>query len=590
MAYDGVLLYCVTRELESKLVGGRINKIQQPDKDEIHITIRSKGNNYKLLLSASANYPRIHLSRHTKTNPLVPPVFCMVLRKHLLGGKLISIHQPNMDRILELNFEVIDEMGDLQVKKIIIEIMGKHSNIILTGAKGLILDAIKHVNSNISRVREVFPGIPYVSPPSKNKLDPFKVHISDVVNKLQTHESRFQPADIIVKSFFGISKITAEEICHRAYNHITEKYADSAYKCIGKVSIENIAISFMRFFQEMVHNKFQPTILLDEENKLKDIFPMRYTMFHSELLKSYNSISDALDDFYFIRDQKERIQQRSSQLSRVVRNNLERCRNKLQKQIDALERAKKLEQYRLYGELITANIYQIPKGAKEIVLTNYYEPESPMVLIPLQPDKTPVQNAQIYFKQYNKAKTILEKHSQLIEETNNELEYLESILHYLSACINESDIIDIHEELIREGYLKNKSKSENKRKKNISKPHRFLSSDGLEILVGKNNTQNDQLTFKTAAPYNIWLHTKAVHGSHVIIKTNKQPVPETTLKEAANLAVYFSKGRNSSNVPVDYCYKKYVKKPKGAKPGMVIYDNFKTIYITPSEDMLFPMR
>ncbi|NLB40995.1 MAG: fibronectin/fibrinogen-binding protein [Clostridiales bacterium] len=575
MALDGVLLYGLSKELENDLSGGRVDKIQQPEKDEIHLTLRNKGNNYRLLMSASASHPRIHLTDQTKSNPMVPPMFCMVLRKHLSGGRLIKIQQPSMERILELSFEVINEIGDLGEKTLIIEIMGRHSNIILTNPDGTILDAIKHVDSSISRVREILPGRQYVYPPSQGKTNPLDADLSELEQKLQSSELGNSPVNILSKSYTGISKTTAEEILHRS-----------------EVNNEALSKTYIDFFSNVRNNEFIPSLLMDHSGKPKDILPMAYSMFDLVSLKTYSSFSKALDEFYLVRDKMERLQQRTAHLHRVISNNLIRSQKKLALYIEELEKAKDADMHRLYGELITSNIYQIPAKAESVTLLNYYESDNPMITIALDPTKTPAQNAQTYFKKYNKAKRTEEKQSRLMKETQDEIDYLETINQNLSMCTNESDIMAIREELTQEGYLKDLSrKKKNKGQQTTStKPHHFLSADGFEIFVGKNNIQNDHLTLKTALPSDLWLHTKTIPGSHVIVKAGGQPISEATLLEAASLAAYYSKARLSTSVPVDYCPRKNVKKPNGAKPGMVIYEHNKTIFVTPSEEKVKKMK
>ena len=574
MALDGVLLNGLSRELETELAGGRLDKIQQPEKDEIHLTLRNKGNNYRLLLSASASHPRIHLTEQSKTNPLVPPMFCMVLRKHLSNSRLISVQQPGMERILEIGFETIDELGDLTVKKLTIEIMGRHSNIILRNSDDHILDAIKHIDSSISRVREVLPGRMYTYPPSQGKTNPLEANGDHVSGQLLSSEPGSSPVNVLTRSYMGVSKVTAEELFYR-----------SDQKLSGLPS------TFVEFFNLVRNNQWQPVVFMDPAGKPMDIFPMVYTVYDIGSLKTFPSFSKAMDEFFRLRDGLERIRQRTTNLHRVIKNNLDRCHRKLGMQVEELEKAKGAENFRLFGELITSNIYQIPAGAEEVSVVNYYDPDSSIITIPLDPIKTSAQNAQSYFKKYNKARTVQEVQSRFMKETREEIQYLESISQNLSMCTDENDILEIQQELIQQGYLKEQKKGKKaKRKLPVSSPHHFLSSDGFEIFVGKNNIQNDLLTLKSSYPHDLWFHTKTIQGSHVIVKTNRQTIPETTLLEAANLAAYFSKGRSSANVPVDYCPRKNVKKPGGAKPGMVIYEQYNTIYITPSEEKVLAMK
>ncbi len=581
MSLDGVLLNGLAGELQTVLENGRIDRIYQPETDEIHILIRNNGQNYRLLLSASSSHPRIHLTRQDKTNPLSPPMFCMVLRKHLIGGRLLSISQPGFDRILILHFESLDEMGDWTRKKLIIEIMGRHSNIIFTNQDGKILDSVKHVSKNISRVREVLPGKYYTDPPSHGKSDPRKAGREQVLSLLTSQNHNVRPERILADYFTGISRTTAEEICRMAARESGGQQADCA---------ERIASAFTDFFSKVREGLFQPILVLGEQNKPKDILPFPYGIFPSGQMKSYPSFSDALDDYFITRDRMERIQQRTSHLRKVIRNNMDRCTKKLAMESAEIEKAQDSEVYRLYGELITSNLYRISPGEREVTLENYHDPDGKRVRIPMDPARSPSQNAQAYFKKYNKSRTVVAKQTKFRRETREEITYLESLAEHLSMCSDEADISAIREELIREGYLRRNSGKKKPQRHEVSLPHHYLSSDGYEIFVGKNNMQNDHLTLKTAAGKDLWLHTKVIPGSHVIVKTAGRSVPDTTLQEAANLAAYYSKGRTSANVPVDYCPRKHVKKPGGAKPGMVIYEQYQTMYVTPSEEKVQRMK
>ena len=584
MAIDGILLNGLVGELQATLINARVDKIQQPEKDEIHIIMRNQGENYKLLLSASASHPRIHLTKINKINPQTPPMFCMVLRKHLTGGKLVSIHQPSFERIIEISFEVLNEMGDLTEKKLIIEIMGRHSNIIFIDSAGKILDSIKHVGINISRVREVLPGITYTYPPSQGKSDPRCANEDTLTNYLNSLENTQRPDRAVTDAFTGISKTSAEEIINIASN------GDYGSIRLDEQGIPKVVTAFISFFYRVQQRQFNPVLIVDEQNKPKDILPFSYSLFSPELLKPYPNFSDALDDFFAVSDKVDRIQQRTTHLHKVIKTNLDRCEKKLALQLNEVEEAKKGDIYRLYGELLIANIYNIPDRIEQVSLLNYYDPENDNIIIPMDKTKTPSQNAQVYYKMYNKTKTVIEKQTKFILDTQNEISYLESLSEYLSKSSDEADILEIKEELIREGYIRRTVVKGKPKPRFTSKPHHYLSSDGFEIFVGKNNIQNDLLTLKMAVSCDLWLHTKVIPGSHVIIKTKGESVPENTILEAANLAAYHSKGRLSGNVPVDYCPKKNVKKPGGAKPGMVIYDHYNTIYVTPSEDMVQRMK
>jgi len=583
MAFDGILLNGVLDELERNLLNGRVDKIYQPEKDEIHLIIRNNQSNFRLLISASANFPRIHLTNIVKSNPTVPPMFCMAARKHLDGSRLISLEQPGFERILILSFEALNEFGDKAVKKLYVEIMGRHSNIVLVDDNNRILDSIKHVGGNVSRVREVLPGRNYIFPPSHDKLDPMTADRQTVMDSLKSVNSGSQAASTLMSAFTGISRTTAEEIVHSALGTVSTE-------SLSKDDSLLIADSFEYFFARVKSKGFAPCILLSADSSPADILPFEYSRFADSNIRYYKSFSEALDDFYSIKDSADRILQRTSNLHRTIKNNLERCEKKLALHLKELDEARSGDTYRLYGELITANIHNIPSGSNEVSLPNYYDPDNTLVSIHLDPGKTPSQNAQAYFRLFAKTKTIKEKAAALIHDTRTEIEYLESLSESLSRATNEAEIQEIADELAREGYIKIRAAKKPEKQKATVKPHRFISSDGFVILVGRNNTQNDMLTLRLSQNNDIWLHAKAVPGSHVIIKTEGKSVPDTTLIEAATLAAYHSKAKLSENVPVDYCPVKNVKKPSGAKPGMVIYNNYKTLYVTPTEEAVSRLK
>lgn len=584
MAYDGVLLSCVIEELRNKILNRRIDKVYQPEKDEIYLHIRSRDEELKLLLSANASHPRIHLVKSTKPNPLTPPMFCMLLRKHLIGGKIVDIVQPQMERIAEILIENTNELGDPAIKRLIIEIMGRHSNIILVDENGKIIDSIKHVNETISRVRQVLPGLPYSPPPAQDKRNPLLETPESFKALLKSMSTNKKVENVLLNSYMGISPTTAFEIVYRA---LGDKPVSTLE--LSEEQLEALCRSFTDFFDGVKHKQFSPTMLKDETGFPRDIFPFVYQQYAAPMLERYSSVSEMLEAFYSERDRLERLQQRISNLSRLIKTTLERCQKKLAIQLEDFQQAKEADKFRLWGELITANVHSIPKGVKEVSLVNYYDPNGSTITIPLDERKSPIQNAQEYFKKYAKAKNTLDKVSKQIDESREEIKYLEALLESLEKCTDESDVEEVHQELVEQGYIK-KSTKDNKREQTPSKPLHFISSDGFDIFVGKNNYQNDRLTLKAAGANDIWLHTKNIPGSHVIIKTGGRPVPENTLVEAALLAAYFSKGRNSSNVPVDYCPRKNVKKPSGAKPGMVIYEGYNTIYVTPSEEKIQNIR
>jgi predicted ribosome quality control (RQC) complex YloA/Tae2 family protein len=584
MAYDGVLLNCVVTELYDKIIDKRIEKIYQPEKDEIHLHLRSREGVLKIILSASANNPRIHLLNSSKSNPLTPPMFCMLLRKHLGGGRIVDVVQPQLERIVEIYIENINELGDLVVKKLIIEIMGRHSNIILVDDTEKIIDSIKRVTKAISRIRQVLPGKTYVYPPSQGKRNPLEETLVSLYTFFESINTNKKLENVILQNFMGISRATAAEIVYRAeYDNI--KISQN----LKEEQIKAVCHAFIDFFEAVKNEQFCPTLLKDENGYPIDIFPFPYFQYDQNRQQHYPSVSEMLETYYSQRDKLERIHQRSSYLLRLLKTNLERCQKKLVIQLEELRQAKEADKFRLWGELITANIHDIPAGLKEARLVNYYDPNDSIVAIPMDDSKSPLQNAQEYFKKYSKAKNALTKVSQQIIESKEEIDYLEGLLDNLDKCTEESEIEEVKQELTEQRYIKSTKKNK-KRATAPSKPYHFISSDGFDIFVGKNNYQNDRLTLRTAERHDIWLHTKEIPGSHVIIKSKGQSIPEGTLLEAGLLAAYFSKGRNSSRVPVDYCPRKNVKKPNGAKPGMVIYENYNTLYITPSEQKVLKLK
>lgn len=584
MAFDGIMLSSIIKELQSKIIGGRIDRIYQPERDEIHIYIRANRQNYILLMSASPNFPRMHLTEHTKANPDVPPMFCMVLRKHLINGRIIDIEQPRFDRICHIKIESIDELGDISIKTLAIEIMGRHSNIILFNNDDKIIDSIKHIPDTVSSIRQVLPGKNYILPPGNKKQNPL-LEKGERLKQLLLEVRQDDFSTTIFKNFMGISKLSANEIVYRALKNAN-----------GKLNFEKqtemVCKSFIEFFSQVKEQNFVPTILKDEEGEYIDILPFIYEQFPLYLQEHYESPSKVVDIYYLEKDRTDRIKQHSSFLYKLLKKELAHNEQKLRIQREELEKAKDAEKYRLWGELIIANIYKIPEGTSKINLINYYDPTGAEEEISLDPNKTPAQNADIYFKRYTKLKNAQKQLSKQIIETENEIKYIESLIENLSNCTEEIEIEEIKEELIEEGYIKksNRKKTKKKKKDRYSKPYHYLSSDGYDIYVGKNNRQNDYLTQKIANSNDIWLHVKDIPGSHVIIRTQGKKIPDSTLKEGAILAAYYSKGKNSSNVAVDYCLKRHVKKPSGAKPGMVIYDNYSTLYVTPKKEFIKSLK
>ncbi|MCL1862468.1 MAG: NFACT family protein [Defluviitaleaceae bacterium] len=550
MPFDGVTLAGIVHEL-SLLEGGRVDKISQPERDEIYLNIRARGANHRVLLTANANSPRIGFTSQSKASPLQAPMFCMVLRKHISGGKIIAILQPDFERIVEIRIEALDEMGDRSEKTIILEIMGRHSNIMLCDANGRVLDAIKHVPPSVSAVRPILPGVTYSRPPSQGKQNPLAV----------TEDTPL--AVPLYKNFTGISPVMSEEICHRA-------------------TLTSLNEAFFSVFQQIKANSFDCAIYRDDDGKAYDIAVLPFSVFGHLSREKYDSASRMLEDFYLQRTETFRIGQKTADMRKLINTHLERCRKKAVVFEKTLDDIKNRDDHRINGELITAYLYMIKSGIKSFIAENFYDDNKP-VEIALDPQLTPSENAQKYFKLYNKQKRAYAALQDQIESNNTDIVYLESIAVAMETVIDEADISEIRAELAEQGFIKKRGSA--KKVASAAKPLKYIV-DGFDIYVGKNNTQNDYLTMKMAKNNDIWFHTKDIAGSHVILVTRGREPSEIAIKEAANLAAYNSRARASGNVPVDYVAKKHVKKPAGAKPGYVIYDYYKTIYVTPQKTVI----
>ncbi|MCC4034410.1 fibronectin-binding protein EfbA [Enterococcus hirae] len=565
MSFDGVFTHAMINELRETLLSGRISKIHQPYENEVVLVIRSRGKNQRLLLSAHPSYARIQITQIDYQNPDTPPNFVMMLRKHLDGAILESIEQIENDRVIHFHFTKRDELGDLQNIILIVELMGRHSTIILVNKEsGKILDAIKHIGSSQNTYRSLLPGVDYIAPPEQNQLNPFSQEKEKVFHRLSQMD--LTPKGI-QQQFQGIGFDTAQELVARLTERPNEKM-----------------LVWQEFFTA-IDTQLSPSLYEVAE---KEYFtPINYRFFDSntQQKKMYPTLSELLDAFYQEKAEKDRAKQQGGELIRKIENELKRNRNKLKKREQTLKDSENAEDYRRDGELLTTFMAQVPRGANEVTLPNYYEEDRP-ITIKLDPALTPNQNAQKYFHRYQKLKNAVKLIGKQIKEAKNEIDYLESVLSQLEIA-GPMDIEVIKEELTAEGYLKKKSSKKQKRKK-PSQPDQYLSTDGTLILVGKNNLQNDQLSLKTAKKTDYWLHAKNIPGSHVIVKSD-QPSDET-ITEAAELAAYFSKYRHSAQVPVDLVQVKHLRKPNGAKPGYVIYENQKTIIVTPEEEKINKMK
>lgn len=581
MALDGLVLANVVHELTTELVGGRIDKIYQIEKEDILITIRNQGSTYKLLLTANSNYPRLHLSSLAKNSNAEPPMFCMLLRKHLGGGKLLSITQPNMERIVTLAIEATNELGDKETKLLTIEIMGRHSNIILMKQDGTIIDSIKHISSDKSSIREVLPNRTYVSPPSQDKISPLHLTEENFISKLLSKEMSIYKG--LYSSFNGVSPIFAQALCFEAGLD-----SNVLISTLEPAALSKLYAHFEKALQLIQAGSFTPTLYFDEQEVPTDFYCFKLSIYETLIQKSYQSISALLEYFYFERSTHFNVSQKTSDIKKLLHTFLDRAVRKKQIQEKALEEAEHKDLYKIYGELLTAYAHQVPSQSESFTTLNYYTEPYEEITIPLERNRTAIENAQFYYKLYNKAKrTELAAKEQLLN-IEEDIKYLQSVLLSLDLLQTKEDIAELRAELIEMGYLKKKKgTAKNKsNKKDLPFLH-FKSSLGHDIYVGKNNYQNDTLTMKFAKPNDLWLHIKDGPGSHVIIKhLEGVSINEDILLEGAILAAYHSSGKMSSHVPIDYTYKKNVKKVPNAKPGMVIYTNFKTLYVTPTEALV----
>lgn len=563
MAFDGITVAAMVQELKNALADGRIAKIAQPEPDELLLTIKTPKGQKRLYISASASLPLIYLTDENKPSPMTAPNFCMLLRKYVGNGRITGISQPKLERIIILDIEHLDELGDLCKKQLVIEIMGKHSNIIFCDDQGRIIDSIKHVSAQMSSVREVLPGREYFIPDTMAKHNPLAIDESSFGQALK--EKPMPLGKAIYTSFTGISPAVAEEICYLAglESGITA----------GDLSGDMMAHLFRQFayyMEDVRQGAFHPVIYY-EGSAPKEFGALPLTHYNSLARKEFSSISQVLSTYYATKNTLTRIRQKSADLRHVVQTALERNRKKYDLQAKQLKDTQNREKYKVYGELINAYGYDLAPGSKNLTALNYYTGQE--VTIPLDPTMTPQENSQKYFAKYNKQKRTFEALSDLIQETADDIQYLESISNALDIALSEADLAQIKEELIQSGYARRKFTK--KKVKLTSKPLHYLSSDGYHMYVGKNNLQNDELTFSFAAGNDWWFHAKGAPGSHVIVKSNGDELPDRTFEEAGRLAAYYSKNRGSDKVEIDYVEKKHVKKPNGAKPGFVVdYTNY----------------
>ena len=559
MAFDGIVVANLVHDLKKELLNGRIAKIAQPEADELLLTIKAPDGQRRLYISASASLPLVYLTDTNKPSPMNAPNFCMLLRKHIANGRIVDICQPKLERIIHLTIEHLDEMGDLCRKDLIIEIMGKHSNIIFCKEDGTIIDSIKHVSAQMSSVREVLPGREYFIPDTMAKLNPLSVTESEFLAALLAKPMTLGKA--IYTSFTGISPVVAEEICYLSGMDSTLPPSN-----LSEDMLRHLYNQFCIYISYIKEGCFTPAIYYAGKEP-KEFSSAPLTHFAEYRTEEYENISQVLESYYATKNKITRIRQKSADLRHIIQTALERNRKKYDLQLKQLKDTEGREKYKVYGELIHTYGYNLEEGAKELEALNYYTNE--MIKIPLDPSKTPQENALRYFDKYNKQKRTFEALTRLIRETKDEITYLESIQTSLNIALSEPDLSEIKEELVASGYMKRKFTKKKVKIKN--KPLHYLSSDGYHIYVGKNNLQNEELTFHFAVGNDWWFHAKQAPGSHVIVKTNGEELPDRTFEEAGKLAAYYSSMRGTEKVEIDYIEKKHVKKPNGGKPGFVVY-------------------
>ena len=563
MALDGITVSNVVKELQAQLTDARISKIAQPESDELLITVRGQDGQKRLLLSASPSLPLLYFTSKNRISPLTAPNFCMLLRKHIGSARITDITQPGMERVVQFHLEHLNELGDVCHKILIMELMGKHSNLIFCDDKGMILDSIKHVSSNMSSVREVLPGREYFIPKTQDKLDPLTITEEEFISGICPKP--LPAAKAIYSSLTGISPVMAQEVCFRASID-----GNDSMQSLNEAARTHLYHTFARIMDQVKEGSFTPNIIFrgDEPVEYGVLDFQQYgPEYHSV---SFDSVSQMLETYYASRDLITRIRQKSADLRRIVQTALERNRKKLMLQQKQMKDTEKKDKYKIYGELINTYGYGLEEGVKSFKALNYYTNEE--ITIPLDPQLTPQENSKKYFDRYQKLKRTQEALEEQIKETTEEIQHLESISNALDIAREESDLSQIKEELTEFGYIKKHYTSKKGAKMQTkSKPFHYISSDGYDIYVGKNNYQNDELTFKFASGNDWWFHAKKMPGSHVVVKTKDGTLPDRTFEEAGSLAAYYSQGRTAPKVEIDYLQKKNVKKPAGAKPGFVVY-------------------
>ncbi len=578
MALDGIFLRHIKNELEGILIDSRVSQVYEPNRDELIINLRTFDGNKRLLLSTRADSPRIGITDYSVENPDKPPMFCMLLRKRLTSAKLTAIRQPGLERMLFLDFDSVNELGDKVKLTLAVEIMGKHSNIVLVDGEGVIVDALKRVDVTLSSKRLVLPSLIYEMPPSQDKISIETEDVESIIDKIESsEESRLDKA--ILNTLTGVSPVICREL-----SYVSTGAVDTDKDLINGFEWQKLKDALKALKEEVLTPQSYAVTLKNNQGRLFDFAFMPITQYAESAEKfEFESFCKALDAFYHTRESLERMRVKSHALSKLVSNNIERLARKISVQKVELSKCQDREILRQKADLIGANMHLIKKGAPYADVINFYDENAGTIRIALDVTKTPQQNAQKYYKDYAKAKTADKMLRVQIENSTEELSYLETVADEISRAESEQDLSSIRQELISEGYLKeNKSEKNNRKAKTLKADFReFETSDGFKVLVGRNNRQNDLLTLKTANKNDLWFHTKDIPGSHTVIIAEGREVSDEAILEAAQIAAYFSKAKDSSQVPVDYTRIRRVNKPQGAKPGKVIYTEQKTVYVTP---------
>jgi len=569
MSFDGIVTRAVTDDLKKNIISGRIAKIHQPFPSDLMLTVRANGKNHSLFLSVNPSFARFHLTNIKFDNPKEPPMFCMVLRKHLEGSILESIEQDGLERVITFSFKGRNELGDVSYKKLIVELMGRHSNIIFVDKENdVIIDSIKHISPSLSQYRTVLPGNPYKEPPHMDKLNPLEMDESSLLTLLDFNKGKMDQQ--IRDTFSGLSPQIIKEILFQA------KFTNR----------DTLPVAFTSVLAPIQTNNYTPFMITDAAKDAFSVIPLEHLEGEQ---KFFNNVHEMLDRYYVDKAERDRVKQRAHDLERFLRNEYQKNKKKITKLEKTLSDADKAKKQQKFGELLTAHMHLVSPGQKEVTVVDYYDPEQNELTIPLNPQKTASGNAQQFFKKYHKLKNSVAFVKKELTSAKREMDYLDTLIQQVELATTR-DLDDIREELENGGYLKKKvDTKKKKKKKKTDKPsvERYVSSEGIDLYVGKNNKQNEYLTTRLARQDDTWLHTKDIPGSHVIIR--HQDFGEQTLLEAANLAAYFSKSRMSGQVPVDYTLIRHVKKPNGAKPGYVTYDNQTTLFVNPNQDLVLEL-